>query len=100
MWRFLDAQGGHWCQYGPSYKFLKGLRGQVQLLTQDKYCPNLQLTIPEKGKFDEDAVRFILSGNRLCKNNIGMPLININIFWDEENMRYVYSISTFDTLSK
>jgi len=91
--RFLDGAGGHWCQYGPSYKLLKGLRGEIQLLTQGKSCPDLQLTMPEKGKFDEEAIKFVLLGDSPCKNNIKSLPIKLNIVWDEKEMRYTHSIN-------
>lgn len=91
--RFLDTAGGHWCQYGPSFKLLKGLRGQIEQLTGGGLCSDLQLTMPQKGKFDQEAIRFVLLGNDPCKNNSKALPIKLSIVWDEKEMRYITSIN-------
>jgi hypothetical protein len=91
--RFLDAAGGHWCQYGPSYKFLKDLKGRITLLTQGKLCPDLRLVLPKTGKFDEAAIRFVLLGDHPCKNDAKHLPIKLSIAWDDETMHYVYTLT-------
>jgi hypothetical protein len=93
MLRFLDSQGGHWCQYGPSYEFLNRLKSQIQLIAQDKYCPDLRLNFPKEGKFDEDAIRFILAGSNTCKSDVKKTPINLSITWDKKAMCYVYQLT-------
>ncbi len=91
--RFLDVAGGHWCQYGPSYKMLKGLRSKIQSLTQGKLCPDLRLVLPKTGKFDEGAMRYILIGDKPCKDNLKTMPINLSIAWDDKAMRYTYLLT-------
>jgi hypothetical protein len=90
---FLDGAGGHWCQYGPSYKFLNDLRGKIHLLAQKGgFCPDLRLVVPEKGKFDENAIRFILAGDYVCKNGAKPLPLDLSITWDAQSMRYDYTL--------
>ena len=93
MLRFLNFQGGHWCQYGPSYKFLNSLKSQIQLITHDEYCPDLQLNLPKEGKFDEDAIKFILVGSNICKSDVKKMPINLSIIWDKKTMCYIYQLT-------
>jgi len=90
---FLDRAGGHPVAYGPSYKMLSDLGDKVKLLSErGEFCPELRLNLPKEGKFDEDAIRFILGRDYVCKNGQKQLSINLNIVWDAQSMRYDYAL--------
>ncbi|MDD5355574.1 MAG: glycosyltransferase family 39 protein [Candidatus Omnitrophica bacterium] len=90
---FLNEAGGHPVAYGPSYKMLNDLGGKIKLLSQrGEFCPVLRLSLPKEGKFDEDAIRFILVKDYVCKDGVKSLPINLSLAWDTKSMRYVYAL--------
>jgi hypothetical protein len=91
--RFLDVAGGHPVGYGPSYKILNDLKGKIELLSQrGGFCPDLRLILPAKGKFDEGAIRYILTRGHICKSGLKSVPVKLSIVWESKAMRYEYTL--------
>ena len=56
------------------------------------HCPEIILSVPEKGKYDTKAIIWAITNNYKCANNsIPIP-VKLNINWDNNTMRYNYFI--------
>ncbi len=85
---FLDKAGGHYYEYGLTYKKMVSLSKEVKGLLPAGYCPDLKINFLGEGKTDVEAAQNLINQELKCPGKSALLPVQINIQWDEEGMQY------------